>query len=104
MVTAQQTTREEKGEEEGESRKKEWKGAERERVGGGEERQNSREELKLNSEQFGSRSKMCSLNRSMSLSMFPREPAAGLDATVDYVKNIKKAAAASTIRTAEKTQ
>ena len=29
---------------------------------------------------------MCSLNRSMSLSMFPREPAAGLDATVDYVK------------------
>lgn len=29
---------------------------------------------------------MCSLNRTMSLSVFPREPAAGLDATVDYVK------------------
>lgn len=29
---------------------------------------------------------MCSLNRTMSLSVFPREPAASLDATVDYVK------------------
>lgn len=29
---------------------------------------------------------MCSLNRTLSLSVFPREPAAGLDAAVDYVK------------------
>nr|XP_029133781.1 breast cancer anti-estrogen resistance protein 3 homolog isoform X1 [Labrus bergylta] len=29
---------------------------------------------------------MCSLNRTLSLSLFPREPTAGLDATVDYVK------------------
>lgn len=29
---------------------------------------------------------MCSLNRTLSLSVFPREPAASLDATVDYVK------------------
>lgn len=30
--------------------------------------------------------KMCSLNRTMSLSVFPREPTPGLDTTVDYVK------------------
>lgn len=29
---------------------------------------------------------MCSLNRTLSLSVFPREPAASLDTTVDYVK------------------
>lgn len=31
-------------------------------------------------------SKMCSLNRTLSLSVFPREPAASLDTTMDYVK------------------
>lgn len=45
---------------------------------------------KLYTEEPGDRQRavreMCSLNRTLSLSVFPREPAAGLDATVDYVK------------------
>lgn len=32
------------------------------------------------------RGEMCSLNRTLSLSVFPREPAASLDTTMDYVK------------------
>lgn len=45
-----------------------------------------RKEPKVDSERFRSSSEMCSLNRTVSLCVFPREPAAGLDATVDYVK------------------
>lgn len=46
---------------------------------GSEDQHQSRSKL-------GASSEMCSLNRTLSLSVFPREPAAGLDATVDYVK------------------